>query len=112
MLKNEFVNRLMNLSFFDRAKLLLIIDNKFINNTKDILIFFKNNFGFQPDFLINDNNSKIKMRSNLLIKFEFKQNVSGLDQYEIKEKNELVLKGNTCKLLLQNMEKLIKNNKN
>jgi len=111
-LKNEFLNRLKNLSFSDSAKLLLLIDIKFIGNIKNILLFFKLNFGFQPEFIIKDKKSNIKLKSNLIIEFVYKLDASGLDQYEIREKNVIILKGNKYNSLLQNLEKLIKNNRN
>ena len=83
-----------------------------MNYVKEILLYFQDNFSFQPEFILGESISDMQLKSNLLIEFKLMKNVSLDKQCEFKDNNKLVLKGNNCNKLLKNLEKLIKNYRN
>ena len=72
--------------------------------------FFNLNFGFQPEFMTRNEKSEFQLKSNLNIEFLYQHNIPLQESMIFSDRKKLVLKGDSVKILLNNLKNLIQNN--
>jgi hypothetical protein len=106
--KNTFIDKFLHLNNQNKINLLLLVDKKFVKNLKVFLSFFKHNFGFQPEYILNNKESNIQINSNLIIEFLYNNQVNAKEGINFKDNKHLILIGNSAEILVSNLIDLFK----
>ena len=109
-IENHFTDRFIHLSYINRRRLLVIIDHKLSNSIKTILMFFEENFGFKPEYFLQNENSKSISKSNLIIEFKYQKDTLEGEKCYFEGRNLLLLRGNEIRALLEDLRNLLMNN--
>lgn len=105
-IENDFISYMLDLDSNFKNKLLLMIDPKFKVDMSNILHYFENNFGFQPEFFLNNKNQVKEYRASLIIEFKY----SNESFYEFTEKNKVTFKGNRVVVIIQYLKQIFAQN--
>jgi hypothetical protein len=103
----DFIDRFLNLNSFNSHRLIINIDKNFSKDIKIILDFFKDNFGFRPEYFIQNENTKSFLTSILDINFVHKKGTKNVEGYNFKTKNLFILKGENALDLLHKFKDLL-----
>lgn len=90
-IKDQFIDKLFHLNFNRDKKLLLLIDEKFLKNHNEIIVFFDLNFKFKPEYFSKNDTKNIDFKSNLVIEFKHIQKTKDLGSIKSLKKNQLTI---------------------